>query len=145
MLRKLSTSLPAGVPGCLKKRQLLNDKVLSPALCREYGEKFLAQGWWEDALEFFQKGESLEGIEKLRAHCLEEGDAYLLARLGKHDPALWRQVAERALQLGKLAFAVRALKEAGEHPRAEALARGLQEPVEPKVLAVFNRELKTEN
>ena len=86
--------LPPGVPGYLKKRRLLNEPELAPALCREHGDKFFALGWWDDALEFYQKGNITEGLEKLRAQALETGDAFLLARLGKdHDPQVWRALA----------------------------------------------------
>ena len=118
----METSLPPGMPNCLKKRRLLNEKELSPELCREYGEKFLALQWWEDALEFFQKGNHQEGLGKIKAHCLESGDAFLLGRLGKDwDPDLWRRVAEKALELGKLNFARRALEMAGDKEKAAAL------------------------
>jgi hypothetical protein len=122
MSTKLGKSLPPGILDCLKKRRLLNEKELSPELCREYGEKFLALEWWEDALEFFQKGNCQEGLEKIKAHCLESGDAFLLGRLGKNlDPDLWRQVAEKALALGKVQFARRALEMAGDTEKAAAL------------------------
>jgi hypothetical protein len=115
--------LAAGMPTCLKKRRLLNEKELSPELCRDYGEKFLALGWMEDALEFFQKGDHQEGLEKIKAHCLESGDAFLLGRMVKDGhPDLWRRVAEKALELGKLHFARRALERAGDKEKAAALS-----------------------
>lgn len=109
-----SAALPSGVPNCLKKRQLLNEKILSPALCREYGRKFLELGWREDALEFFKKGQVMEELEELRNFSLETGDAFLLARIGNEEPEVWRRLAERALALGKLYFARRAFEFAGE-------------------------------
>jgi len=115
-------ALPKGVPNCLKKRQLLNDEGLSPALCRDYGARFLEMGWWEDALEFFQRGQVTEGLAQLMADCLESGDAFLLARLGKHEPEVWRQVAERALVLGKLHFARRAFEAAGDTDKTAMVA-----------------------
>jgi hypothetical protein len=114
--------LPKGLPDCLKKRQLLNDRELSPEVCRDYGEKFLALGFWEDALEFFVKGKYEPGLDKLRAQALEHGDAHLLARLGQHSPEEWRQVADQALKLGKVHFARRALELAGDRDQAEELA-----------------------
>jgi hypothetical protein len=118
-------ALPSGVPNCLKKRRLLNEESLSAEMCREYGQKFLSLGWWEDALEFFRKGDITEGLEKIKAHCLETGDAYLLARLGKdHDPALWRRVGDRALELEKFHFAHRAFELAGDADKT-AMAAGL--------------------
>jgi hypothetical protein len=123
MFRGTANILPKGVPDCLKKRRLLNDKQLSPALCRQYGEKFLALGWWEDALEFFHKGQVAPGLEKIKALALESGDAYLLARLGKaQEPAVWRQLAEKALALGKLHFARRAFELAGDSQKSAAVA-----------------------
>lgn len=128
----MEKTLPPGMPSCLKKRRLLNEKELSPELCREYGEKFLALHWWEDALEFFQKGNYQEGLEKIKAHCLESGDAFLLGRLGKGwDPDLWRRVADRALALGKRHFARRALEMAGDKEKAAALS---PEPVGEQTL-----------
>jgi len=132
MSLKQEKPLPPGMPGCLKKRRLLNEKELSPDLCREYGEKFLAGEWWEDALEFFQKGNDQAGLEKIKTYCLESGDAYLLGRLGKDwDPDLWRRVAEKALALGKMQFARRALEMAGDTEKAAALSR---EPAEEPTL-----------
>jgi hypothetical protein len=118
-----SPGLPAGVLNCLKKRRLLNEKELSPDLCRQYGEKFFALGWWEDALEFFLKGQVAQGLEKVKAHCLETGDAYLLARLGKeHDPEVWIALADRALTLEKFHFAHRAYELAGDSDKAAMVA-----------------------
>ena len=118
--------LPKGMPDCLKKRRLLNDKELSPELCRDYGEKFLALGFLEDALEFFVRGHYEPGLDKLKAQALEAGDAYVMARLGPQPPEIWRQVADQALKLGKIHFARRALEQAGDREQAEELARRLQ-------------------
>jgi hypothetical protein len=121
-LSSASPTLPSGVPNCLKKRQLLNDKMLSPASCRDYGLKFLELGWREDALEFFQKGGVTEALEKLKAYSLETGDAFLLARLGTREPEVWRRLADRALSLGKLHFARRAFEIAGDADKTAMVA-----------------------
>jgi len=121
-LSSTSPGLPKGLPSCLKKRQLLNDKVLSPALCREYGDRFLGLGWREDALEFFRKGGVTESVEQLRAYCLETGDAFLLGRIGHQEPEVWRRLAERALSLGKLHFARRAFEHAGDADKTAMVA-----------------------
>ncbi len=120
-----SQGLPKGLPGCLKKRRLLNDPELKPELCKDYGERFLAQGWWQDALEFFQKCGDAPGLEKIKDHCLETGDAFLLGRLrSPQDPKTWRQLAERALDQGKIRFARRAYELAGDPDKA-AMVEGL--------------------
>jgi len=112
------------MPDCLKKRQLLNDKVLSPDSCREYGGKFLELGWREDALMFFKKGGMTDELEKLKDYAFEAGDAFLLGRLGHQAPEDWRRLGERALVLGKLHFARRAFEMAGDDEKT-ALAAGL--------------------
>ncbi len=118
-------NLPKGLPGCLKKRRLLNDPEMRSELCREYGEKFLALGWWQDALEFLQKCGDARGLEKIKEHCLETGDAFLLSRLGRpQDSETWRRLAERALDQGKFRFARRAYEQAGDLDKA-AMVDGL--------------------
>ena len=117
-----SPTLPKGLPNCLKKRQLLNDPTLSSAMCRDYGREFLALGWREDALEFFRKGGIDDELARLKEYCLETGDAFLLARLGKQEPEVWRRLAERALALGKLHFARRAFELAGDDDKTGMVA-----------------------
>jgi hypothetical protein len=126
MWGKAKSGLPPGLPDCLKKRRLLNEKELSPEECRDYGEKFLAHGFIEDALEFFLKGNYQPGLEKLKALALESGDAQLLARLGEQDPETWRKVAEQALKYGKKYFARRAFEAGGEREQAEELDQSLR-------------------
>jgi hypothetical protein len=98
--------------------------VLSPELCREYGQKFLELGWREDALEFFKKGGMADELEKLKDYAVETGDAFLLGRLGQHEPEDWRRLGERALVLGKLHFARRAFEIASDDDKT-ALVAGL--------------------
>ncbi len=117
--------LPKGLPGCLKKRRLLNEPEPRLELCRQYAEKFLALGWWDDALQFFQKAGDAQGLEKVKNHCLETGDAHLLSRLGSpQEPKIWRQLAEQAIEQGKFRFARRAYELAGDLDKA-AMVDGL--------------------
>lgn len=126
MWKNSSNILGRGLPDCLKKRRLLNDKTLNPELCRDYGEKFLALGFYEDALEFFLRGNFQEGLDQLKALAVENGDAYLMGRLGPQPQEVWRETAAQALKLRKLHFARRALEQAGDREEAEELAKALQ-------------------
>jgi tetratricopeptide (TPR) repeat protein len=126
MLIQSTQKLPRVMPDCLKKRRLLNDKNLNPELCRDYGEKFFALGFFEDALEFFRRGNYQDGLDRLKAQAVEMGDAYLMSRLGPQPPEVWRQVAAQALKSRKLHFARRALEQAGDREEAEELAKALQ-------------------
>jgi hypothetical protein len=123
-LSPAAAALPKDLPSCLKRRQLLNEQVVSPDVCREYGRKFLELGWREDAVAFFRKGGITEELEKLKAYCLEEGDAFLMGHLGPQAPEDWRRLGERALALGKLQFARRAFEVAGDEDKT-ALVAGL--------------------
>jgi len=118
---------PPGLTPCLKKRRLLNEAHLSPEVCRDLGQKFLAQGWWEDALEFFLKAGDQDGLGRIKAHALETGDAYLLGRVGTASPEDWRRLAEQALSLGKLQFARKAFEKGGDREKSEAVGRLLEE------------------
>ena len=126
MVVRSDNILPRGMPDCLKKRRLLNDKGLSPEACRDYGEKFLELGFLEDALEFFVQGLYQPGLDKIKAMAIEAGDAYLMGKLGPHAPEDWRRVADQALKLGKVQFARRALEQAGDKEQAEELSRSVQ-------------------
>ncbi len=122
MAKPAGQALPRGVPDSLKKRQLLNETNINPEMCREYGEKFLDLGLFDDALEFFKRGHYEPGLDKLKEQALENGDAYLMTRLGSHPPEVWRRVAEQALKLGKIQFARRAFEQAGDQGQADELA-----------------------
>jgi hypothetical protein len=122
MVKSVGQALPRGVPDSLKKRQLLNETNINPEMCREYGEKFLDLGLFDDALEFFKRAQYEPGLDKLKEQALANGDAYLMTRLGSHPPEVWRQVAEQALKLGKIQFARRAFEQAGDQEQADELA-----------------------
>jgi len=127
MFARAAKVLPPGLPPCLKKRRLLNEAELNPSLARDLGEKFLALGWWEDALEFFLKAGDQAGLARVKTHALETGDAYLLTRLGGADPEDWRRLGEQALALSKLQFARKAFEKAGDREKSEAVGRLLEE------------------
>jgi tetratricopeptide (TPR) repeat protein len=128
MFRRAAKILPPGLPHCLKKRRLLNDPEVNPALCRDLGEKFLALEWWEDALKFFQKAGDDAGLARIKAHVLETGDVYLMSRVGSdQDPELWRRVADQALALGKLHFARKAYERADDAEKSAAVRRLIEE------------------
>jgi len=122
MAKPAGQALPRGVPDSLKKRQLLNETNINPEMCREYGEKFLDLGLFDDALEFFKRAQYEPGLDKIKEQALGNGDAYLMTRLGSHPPEVWRQVAEQALKLGKIQFARRAFEQAGDQEQADELA-----------------------
>jgi hypothetical protein len=128
-------ALPRGVPSCLKKRALLNNSQLAPETSSDYGRKFLALGWVDDALDFFLQARDTQALEELQVLSLETGDVFLLERLIKARSLevpgeLWRQIGEQALALEKFLCAQRAFEKAGL-PEKAALARQRLENLVP--------------
>lgn len=107
----------SNLPNFLKKKKLLDNANLPAAECQKYGNLFLEAGWLADALDFFIKGNSAEGLQKLEALALETGDAFLLERLlqvqSREAPELWSQVAVEAAARGKYTLAQWANEKAG--------------------------------
>jgi hypothetical protein len=106
------------LPGFLKKKKLLDDPQLPPAVCREYGDLFLEHGWLADALEFYLKGNVAEGLAQLHKLAVASGDAFILERLqqaqGPLAPEAWQQAAAAAAAAGQEALAQWARERSGE-------------------------------
>jgi hypothetical protein len=107
------------LPDYKQKQKLLFKEGADPATLIQQGEQFFAAGWYKDAVDFFGRAEFTEGLERVRAKALDEGDAFLLLlslrTLGiEAEAAEWRQLADRALALGKLQFAREGYRLAGD-------------------------------
>jgi len=113
----------SNLPGFLKKKKLLDDPQLPAAACRTYGDLFAAAGWLADALDFYLKGNDIEGLARLETLALESGDAFLLERLlqaqGREAPELWQQAAAAAFAAGKFTLARWAQERGGQGGAAE--------------------------
>ena len=113
-------------PPSRRKREILNGHGTPPERLVELGETAEAEGFPNDALDFFEKAGDVEGLERVRARAVEEGDLFLLARSAKAlgtTPSREEltSLARRADELGKLAFAVEAWRRAGEESEAVRL------------------------
>ena len=114
-------------PPSRKKRELLNGPATPPERLSALGGAAEAEGFLNDALDFFEKAGDGEGLARLRARAVEEGDLFLLGRASK---ALVRAasreelavLARRAEELGKIAFAVEAYRRAGDEAQALRLS-----------------------
>lgn len=107
------------LPHYKKKQQLLHAKDARPEDLRRQAEEFLQAGWLSDALDFFKKAGDQNGLEKVRDIAISEGDAFLFRRTLKALDAAasedqWKELADRALDLGKLQFAREAYRMAGD-------------------------------
>lgn len=125
------------LPGCLKKLDLLNSNRSDPAQCVELGTAYLEEGRISDALEFFEKARHREGLNRLMARCLDDGDVFLFRKLAKildlsPDPNQWDTLGDRALSLGKLHFARAAYREGDAPEKLAQVERLLVEPLRDK-------------
>lgn len=107
------------LPHYKKKQQLLHAKDARPDDLRRQGEEFLQAGWLSDAIDFFKKAGDQNGLEKVRDIAISEGDAFLFRRTLKVLDAAasedqWKELADRALDLGKLQFAREGYRMAGD-------------------------------
>jgi hypothetical protein len=103
---------------CLEKRDLLNQPAVSVKQLLEWGARYEEEGLINDAVEFYERANSADHLEKLLPVALEEGDAFLYGRilkaLGREAvPREWISLGQRAGELGKDAYALEAFKRGG--------------------------------
>jgi hypothetical protein len=121
------------LPGCLKKRDLLNSDRVDRSGLIKLGQGYLQEGFISDCIDFFEKAEHFEGLAQLKEKCAATGDYFLYQRVVKilqdsPSPEEWIQVGDKALGLGKLLFAMLAYKRADDHEKAAQVEKLLQLP-----------------
>jgi hypothetical protein len=110
---------------CLEKRELLNQSAVSVDQLLEWGARFEEAGLINDAVDFYERANSSETLEKLLKVVSGEGDAFLYGRilkaLGREAaPREWVMLGTKAAELGKEAFAREAFKRGGLEKGEEA-------------------------
>lgn len=95
---------------CLEKRDLLNRSAVSVKELLSWGQRYEEQGMLNDAIDFYERANAPEALEKLLPLAREEGDAFLYGRLLKalnrqEAPREWLALGQRAEELGKETFA----------------------------------------
>jgi hypothetical protein len=118
------TNSSKGLMSCLKKRDLLNNEKVTPQALIAEGEKFWEAGQVQDALEMYAKVEHTEGLEKILAWAIEEGDFFTAkgaaVKLGKQlSPSQWASLGKKAMDSKKYHFALDAFTMAGDQENAE--------------------------
>ncbi len=116
-----------------KKHELLFAKEKNTDLLREWGRRLSEAGWLSDAMDCFAAAGDTEGLNKLRATVLDQGDAFLfrrcLAELGQEaSPEDWAALGRRAEALGKLQFAREAFRLAGDRKSLDRIDALLAPP-----------------
>jgi hypothetical protein len=114
------------IVSCLKKRDLLHNPQVTADQLSQYGREYLNEARLVDALNFFEKGQHLEGIRQIRERSIEEGDPLLLQQtckiLKENAPEeAWRKVGEKALADGRFQQAMTAFKAIQDEEQIEKI------------------------
>jgi hypothetical protein len=120
------------LPNSQQKRKLLFDKNPDTERIISYGELFLREGRLNEAAEMFSRVSHEDGLSRLRALALEEGDTYLygVASRGSQEEdnrEAWETLGKKAMDLGKYSHAVRAFRKSENDEALKAAEEALKE------------------
>ncbi len=117
------------LPHPLARRDILYGPETPRERLVELGHAYFEQDLVFDAADFFVEAHDREGLEIIKGRARETGDAFLLRQVQEAAPDLvsrsdWDDLAARAAELGKGAYAARA--EAGGVPPPPPLQEELE-------------------
>lgn len=103
---------------CLEKRDMLNQSEIAEDKLSDWGERYEEADMLSDAVDFYEKADAAEPLERLLKVAHEQGDAFLYGRilraLGREgSKEEWAALGEKARDLGKLAYAREAFTKGG--------------------------------
>lgn len=112
--------------GCLKKRDLIQEVTTSHETLIKFGQEYLQQGRWLEALDFFERAPDPEGLQTLKQMGLEEGDPFLYKQACRFlkenpDPADWKSIGEKALSQGRWHQALTAFKALADETKIQEI------------------------
>lgn len=111
---------------CLKKRDLIQEVTTSRETLIKFGQEYLQQGRWLEALEFFERAPDPEGLQTLKKRGLEEGDPFLYKQACRFlkespEPADWKLIGEKALSQGRRHQALTAFKALADETKIQEI------------------------
>ena len=111
---------------CLKKRVLIQEVTTRRETLIKFGQDYLQQGRWLEALEFFERAPDPEGLQTLKKKGLEEGDPFLYKQACRFlkessDPADWKLIGEKALSQGRWHQALTAFKALADETKIQEI------------------------
>jgi hypothetical protein len=114
------------LPDYRLKQKILYLDSTSPDDLINYGDSFLETGAYSDALDFFQKSNHNEGIQKIKDIAFESGDVMLFQRAAKAlnlelSSPDWENIGKRAMELKKYFFARHALEKTNNEEMLNSL------------------------
>jgi hypothetical protein len=111
----------------LKQKTLYIDST-SAATLQNYGDMFLEDGNISDALDFYQKAQYSEGLQKIKMMAVDIGDVMIYQRAAKAlhiepKPEDWETIGKKAIDLKKYFFARHALDKANNEDLLDSLKK----------------------
>ena len=125
------------LPDYRLKQKLLYDDKVNPKDLQNYGDLFFEEGRFSDALDFYQKANHNNGLQKIKDAAFNNGDVMLWKQAAKIlnlelKPADWESIGQKAIELKKYSFASHALKEANNEEMLNSLKKIMQKEVDLK-------------
>ena len=125
------------MPDYRLKQKILYIEKANPQVLQNYGDIFLEEGLLTDALDFYQKANYSNGMQKIRDIALDRGDVMLLQQAAKAlhlelKPADWESIGQKAIDLKKYLFAKHALEKANNEEMLNSLKKIIQKEVDSK-------------
>ncbi len=122
------------LPNSHQKRKLLFDKKTPSERLISYGEMYLQEGRLNEAAELFAKASYQEGMARLRALAIEQGDSFLYGVASRgleeaNNREAWEALGTKAMELKKYSHAVRAFQKAENEEALKAAEEALREVV----------------
>jgi hypothetical protein len=115
------------LPDYRLKQKILYINSTSPNDLILYGNLFFDAGVYSDALDFFQKSNHTEGIQKIKSIAFDSGDVMLFQRAAKAtnlelSSSDWENIGKKAMELKKYFFARHALEKTNNEEILNSLA-----------------------
>jgi len=120
----------------LKQKILYIDKV-NPNVLQNYGDMFLEEGLLSDALDFYQKVNYNNGMQKIKDISFDRGDVMLFQQAAKAlhmelKPVDWEGIGQKAIDLKKYFFAQHALEKANNEEMLNSFRKIIQKEKDGK-------------
>ncbi|MGW8321416.1 MAG: hypothetical protein ACWGSD_07680 [Thermodesulfobacteriota bacterium] len=117
-----------------QKRKLLFDKNIPSERLISCGELYLCEGRLNEATELFARASHEEGLARIRALAIEQGDSFLYGVASKgseeqNNREAWETLGKKAMELEKYSHAIRAFRKSENEEALEVAAEALKEVV----------------
>jgi len=114
------------LPDYKEKQKILYKDNTSPTALTAYGDKYLEAERISDAIDFYQKANHIEGLEKIKERTIKEGDVFefkhILNALNiDASSEEWNTIGKRAFELKKYTFAIHAFERGGNNSMVDKI------------------------